>query len=76
MSGIGPAIDLLGFGEDLPGNPSDLVRKCDDDLVAMHALFELLNQLAVPAGGLGDFFGPGTTVGIPFAAQLGVRVVF
>jgi hypothetical protein len=29
-----------------------------------------------PAGGLGDFFGPGTTVGIPFAAQLGVRVNF
>jgi hypothetical protein len=34
------------------------------------------NQLLVPAGGLGDFFGPGTTVGIPFAAQLGVRVNF
>ncbi len=33
-------------------------------------------QLLVPAGGLGDFFGPGTTVGIPFAAQLGVRVNF
>lgn len=35
-----------------------------------------LKQLLVPAGGLGDFFGPGTTVGIPFAAQLGVRVGF
>jgi hypothetical protein len=35
-----------------------------------------LKQLLVPAGGLGDFFGPGTTVGIPFAAQLGVRVNF
>jgi hypothetical protein len=34
------------------------------------------NQLLVPAGALGDFFGPGTTVGIPFAAQLGVRVTF
>ena len=33
-------------------------------------------QLLVPSGGLGDFFGPGTTVGIPFAAQLGVRVIF
>jgi len=33
-------------------------------------------QLEIPAGGLGDFFGPGTTVGIPFAAQLGVRVSF
>jgi len=35
-----------------------------------------LSQLAKPAGGLGDFFGPGTTVGIPFAAQVGVRVTF
>ncbi len=35
-----------------------------------------LNQLRVPAGALGDFFGPGTTVGIPFAAQFGVRVQF
>ncbi len=34
------------------------------------------NQLLVPAGALGDFFGPGTTVGIPFAAQLGVKVNF
>jgi len=33
-------------------------------------------QVLVPAGGLGDFFGPGTTVGIPFAAQLGVRFTF
>ena len=35
-----------------------------------------LNQLRVPAGGLGDFFGPGTTVGIPFAAQIGARITF
>jgi len=35
-----------------------------------------LQQLAVPAGALGDFFGPGTTVGIPFAAQIGARVTF
>src|ERR1700693_4384416 len=34
------------------------------------------NQLLVPAGALGDFFGPGTTVGIPFAAQVGLRVTF
>ena len=33
-------------------------------------------QLLVPSGALGDFFGPGTTVGIPFAAQLGLRVTF
>jgi len=34
------------------------------------------NQLLFPAGALGDFFGPGTTVGIPFAAQIGFRVTF
>ncbi|MDP9146862.1 MAG: hypothetical protein M3N22_04330, partial [Acidobacteriota bacterium] len=33
-------------------------------------------QLPVPAGALGDFFGPGTTVGIPFAAQAGLRLTF
>ncbi|HXX17233.1 MAG TPA: TonB-dependent receptor [Candidatus Eremiobacteraceae bacterium] len=35
-----------------------------------------LNELRYPAGALGDFFGPGTTVGIPFAAQLGIKVAF
>jgi hypothetical protein len=35
-----------------------------------------LNQLEIPEGALGDFFGPGTTVGIPFAAQIGVRLTF
>jgi hypothetical protein len=34
------------------------------------------NDLRLAAGALGDFFGPGTTVGIPFAAQLGVRFSF
>ena len=34
------------------------------------------NQLRVPSGGLGDFFGPGSTVGIPFAAQFGARVIW
>jgi hypothetical protein len=35
-----------------------------------------LRDLRVPAGALGDFFGPGTTVGIPFSAQIGVRISF
>jgi TonB dependent receptor len=35
-----------------------------------------LSQLRTPAGALGDFFGPGTTVGMPFAAQLGVKLSF
>ena len=34
------------------------------------------SQLRVPGGALGDFFGPGTTVGVPFVAQLGVRASF
>jgi len=34
------------------------------------------NQLRVPTGAFGDFFGPGTTVGIPFSGQFGVRVSF
>jgi hypothetical protein len=34
------------------------------------------SQLRVPGGALGDFFGPGTTVGIPFAAQIGLRAAF
>ena len=34
------------------------------------------NQLRLAGGALGDFFGPGTTVGIPFAAQVGVRLNF
>ena len=34
------------------------------------------NQLLVPSGALGDFFGPGTTVGIPLAAQLGIKLTF
>ncbi|MFY9585531.1 MAG: TonB-dependent receptor [Candidatus Acidiferrales bacterium] len=35
-----------------------------------------LSDLKAPAGALGDFFGPGTTVGIPFAAQAGIRFSF
>jgi hypothetical protein len=35
-----------------------------------------VKQLRFPGGALGDFFGPGTTVGIPFAAQIGARVTF
>jgi hypothetical protein len=34
------------------------------------------NELRVPAGALGDFFGPGTTVGSAFAAQVGIRITF
>ncbi len=35
-----------------------------------------IKQLRMPGGALGDFFGPGTTIGIPFAAQIGIRATF
>src|SRR5215471_8696647 len=35
-----------------------------------------LNDVRQPAGALGDFFGPGTTVGMPLAAQFGLKFNF
>ena len=59
--------------DQLGGNITDLCGNADcSQLIPITSL----NQLRKPAGALGDFFGPGTTVGIPFAAQLGVRVTF
>jgi hypothetical protein len=57
------------------GNITDL---CGDAACTPLKLVPItsLNQLRKPAGALGDFFGPGTTVGLPFAAQIGVRVTF
>jgi carboxypeptidase family protein len=55
------------------GNVTDI---CTNAACATTQPVTRLSQLAIPAGGLGDFFGPGTTVGIPFAAQVGVRFTF
>jgi hypothetical protein len=55
------------------GNVTDI---CTNPACSTTQSITRLNQLAVPAGAFGDFFGPGTTVGIPFAAQLGVRLTF
>jgi hypothetical protein len=55
------------------GNVTDI---CTNALCTTTQPITRLSQLAVPAGELGDFFGPGTTVGIPFAAQIGVRLTF
>ncbi|HMK29492.1 MAG TPA: TonB-dependent receptor [Terriglobales bacterium] len=55
------------------GNITDL---CLDAVCSRLQPITSLKQLKLPAGALGDFFGPGTTVGIPFAAQFGVRVSF
>ena len=55
------------------GNVTDI---CIDPACTATRPVTSLQQLAMPAGALGDFFGPGTTVGVPFAAQVGVRVTF
>jgi hypothetical protein len=49
---------------------------CTNPSCSQTAPLTSLKQLEIPEGALGDFFGPGTTVGIPFAAQFGVRVNF
>src|SRR6266853_3574175 len=55
------------------GNVTDICTVADCSVTKPVNSFK---QLEIPSGGLGDFFGPGTTVGMPFAAQLGVRVTF
>jgi hypothetical protein len=54
----------------------NVMNICSNALCTTTQPVTRLSQLAVPAGALGDFFGPGTTVGIPFAAQIGVRLTF
>jgi len=55
------------------GNITDI---CADADCSVTTPVTRLSQLGKPAGELGDFFGPGTTVGVPFAAQIGLRVNF
>ena len=55
-------------------NPNNVTALCPTP--ACDVSITHLGQLRVPAGALGDFFGPGTTVGIPFAAQVGFRLTF
>jgi Carboxypeptidase regulatory-like domain len=55
------------------GNVTDLCVSAD--CTSLRPITSL-KQLRVPSGALGDFFGPGTTVGAPFAAQLGLRLTF
>src|SRR5437660_1235540 len=57
-------------------NPANATAFCLDPACTQTKPITSLNQLRVPAGALGDFFGPGTTVGIPFAAQVGLRLPF
>jgi hypothetical protein len=67
------ALSIVPPAEAQAGNVTDICTNADCSATKP---VTSLNQLRVPGGGLGDFFGPGTTVGIPFAAQLGVRVTF
>jgi len=67
------ALPNVPAAEAQTGNVTDICTNADCSATAP---ITSLNQLRFPGGGLGDFFGPGTTVGIPFAAQLGVRVTF
>jgi len=65
----------------LPVPPAEVADRnitslCTDSSCMTTKPITSLNQLRVPAGALGDFFGPGTTVGIPFAAQIGARFTF
>jgi hypothetical protein len=55
---------------------TNLTSNCTNAGCSQTTPITSLKQLEIPEGALGDFFGPGTTVGIPFAAQLGVRVTF
>jgi hypothetical protein len=55
---------------------TNVTQICTNADCSQTAPITSLKQLEIPEGALGDFFGPGTTVGIPFAAQLGVRVTF
>jgi hypothetical protein len=76
-----PGANYVTAIQDLPvpaaeaasGNITDI---CSNAACSATQPIASINQLRLAGGGLGDFFGPGTTVGIPFAAQLGVRVTF
>src|SRR5271163_3762564 len=57
-------------------NPANVTAICLNSTCTQSVPVTSGQQLRVPAGALGDFFGPGTTVGIPFAAQVGVRLTF
>ena len=55
------------------GNVTDICLNADCS--AMRPI-RSLKDLRMPGGALGDFFGAGTTVGVPFSAQLGIRFSF
>ena len=54
----------------------DVEHICANSDCTTVAPIRSIRQLRVPGGALGDFFGPGTTVGVPLAAQLGLRLSY
>ena len=74
-----PGNNFVGEISALPtrvNNLSNATAFCLNPACTLTRPIGSLNELRVPAGALGDFFGPGTTVGIPFAAQVGIRFSF
>ena len=74
-----PGNNFVGDLAALPTRVNDLSNAtafCLNPACTQTRPIRSLRDLRVPAGALGDFFGPGTTVGIPFAAQLGIRLTF
>ena len=57
-------------------NLSNATAFCLDATCTSTRPIRSIEDLRVPGGALGDFFGLGTTVGGAFAAQLGIRVSF
>jgi hypothetical protein len=54
--------------------PGNVLNICTDAACTSKQPITGINQLRLPGGAVGDFFGPRTTVGIPFAAPPGSRV--
>jgi hypothetical protein len=76
---LNPGNNYVGDISAVPVPPTELADAhsiCLDAACSATRPIRSLNDLRVPAGALGDFFGPGTSVGIPFAAQLGIRLSF
>ncbi len=79
MAALNPGNNYVTDISALPTPVSSLTNAiafCVDPSCARTKPITSINQLRVPAGALGDFFSPGTTVGILFAAQLGVKLTF
>jgi hypothetical protein len=79
LNRVNPGNNFVGNISALPIAVNDLSNAtafCLNAACTVSQPIRSLRDLRVPAGALGDFFGPGTIVGIPFAAQLGVRLSF